>query len=82
MITEFFNNIYNLYVNLNKIDERTEELDALNTKIKNINRELDILNLTVSQKSDYIHILDNEARVIQKEIDQLKKEKGLLTMYR
>lgn len=82
MITEFFNNIYNLYVNLNKIDERTEELDALNTKIKNINRELDILQLAVSQKSDYIHILDNEARVIQKEIDQLKKEKGLLTMYR
>ena len=82
MITEFFNNIYNLYVNLNKIDERTEELDALNTKIKNINRELDILQLAVSQKSDYIHILDNEARVIQKEIDQLKKEKGVLTMYR
>lgn len=82
MITEFFNNIYNLYVNLNKIDERTEELDALNTKIKNINRELDILSLAVSQKSDYIHILDKEAKVIQKEIDQLKKEKGLLTMYR
>lgn len=82
MITEFFNNIYNLYVNLNKIDERTEELDALNTKIKNINRELDILCLAVSQKSDYIHILDKEAKVIQKEIDQLKKEKGLLTMYR
>ena len=82
MITEFFNNIYNLYVNLNKIDERTEELDTLNTKIRNINRELDILQLAVSQKSDYIHILDNEARVIQKEIDQLKKEKELLTMYR
>lgn len=82
MITEFFNNIYNLYVNLNKIDECTEELDTLNTKIKNIHRELDILQLAVSQKSDYIHILDNEARVIQKEIDQLKKEKGLLTMYR
>ena len=41
MITEFFNNIYNLYVNLNKIDECTEELDTLNTKIKNIHRELD-----------------------------------------
>lgn len=82
MITEFLNNIYNLYVNLNKIDECTEELDTLNTKIKNIHRELDILQLAVSQKSDYIHILDNEARVIQKEIDQLKKEKGLLTMYR
>lgn len=82
MITEFLNNIYNLYVNLNKIDECTEELDTLNTKIKNINRELDILNLAVSQKSDYIHILDKEAKVIQKEIDQLKKEKGLLTMYR
>lgn len=82
MITELFNKIYNLYLNLNKIDECNEELDTLNTKINNIHRELDILQLAVSQKSDYIHILNNEAKVIQKEIDQLKKEKGLLTMYR
>lgn len=59
-----------------------KELDTLNTKIKNIYRELDILQLAVSQKSDYINILNNEAKVIRKEIDQLKKEKGLLTMYR
>lgn len=82
MITEFFNNIYNLYVNLNKIDERNKELDTINEKLDLAKKKLDILSLSVSQKSDYIHILDNEAKVIQKEIDQLKKEKGLLTMYR
>lgn len=63
-------------------DDINKELDTINEKLDLAKKELDITKLKTDQLNEYNNIVIRDYNTTQKEVDMLRKEKGLLTMYR